>query len=170
MNTRFLLAVICWAAALLGASPGTAATIGGSTHMSAAPAAIRPAPAVTHTAPATTPARSFRDRSRVVIVDAFGFPFFPYWSPYWYGYYPYGYNPYGYYYYNPTVYRGAYRSGSVVVEVQRRLARAGYYHGAIDGVVGARTRAAIRAYERAHGLRVDGVISRQLTATMGLRE
>lgn len=134
--------------------------------MSAAPAAIWPAPAVTHTAPATTTARSFRDRSRVVIVDAFGFPFFPYW----YGYYPYGYYPYGYYYYNPPVYSGTYGTGSVVVEVQRRLARAGYYHGAIDGIVGPRTRVAIRAYERTHGLRVDGVISRQLMATMGLRE
>jgi hypothetical protein len=30
-------------------------------------------------------------------------------------------------------------------------------------------RAAIRAYERTHGMRVDGAISQPLLATMGLR-
>ena len=101
-----------------------------------------------------------------MIVDEFGFPFFgPFWYPYWYGYYPYGYYPYAYYHYNGP----AYGAGSIVIEVQRNLARAGYYHGPIDGVAGPRTRAAIRGYERAHGLRVDGMISQQLIATMGLR-
>jgi lysozyme family protein len=130
---------------------------------------MRTGPAVTHTAPATT-TTSFHHRSRVVIFDTFGYPFFPYWYPYWYGYYPYGYYPYGYYYYNRPVYGETYGAGSMVAEVQRHLAHASYYHGAIDGVVGRRTRAAIRAYERAHDLRVDGAISRQLIATMGLRE
>jgi peptidoglycan hydrolase-like protein with peptidoglycan-binding domain len=36
-------------------------------------------------------------------------------------------------------------------ELQRRLARAGYYHGAIDGILGPQTRRAIAAYERDHG-------------------
>jgi peptidoglycan hydrolase-like protein with peptidoglycan-binding domain len=31
------------------------------------------------------------------------------------------------------------------------LARAGYYHGAIDGILGPQTRRAIAAYERDHG-------------------
>jgi len=35
-------------------------------------------------------------------------------------------------------------------ELQRRLARAGYYHGSIDGVLGPQTRRAIRAYEQEH--------------------
>jgi len=39
-----------------------------------------------------------------------------------------------------------------VVEVQRRLARAGYYHGPIDGILGPQTRRAIRAYERDHNM------------------
>jgi peptidoglycan hydrolase-like protein with peptidoglycan-binding domain len=52
--------------------------------------------------------------------------------------------------------------------VQRRLARAGYYHGAIDGVIGNRTRSAIRAYEQSHGLIVDGRIDRRLLATLGI--
>ncbi|HEV3243296.1 MAG TPA: peptidoglycan-binding protein [Chthoniobacterales bacterium] len=54
-------------------------------------------------------------------------------------------------------------------KVQSRLARAGYYHGAIDGAMGPRTHYAIRAYERDHGLRTDGAISGQLLRNMGLR-
>ncbi len=99
-----------------------------------------------------------------VFIDSFGFPFFyPYPYPYWYGYYPYGYG-YGYYGYNDYGYGGASR----VVEVQRRLARAGYYHGRIDGIMGPRTRRAIRAYERDHNMPAYGVIDRQLMTTMGL--
>ena len=82
--------------------------------------------------------------------------------------YPY-YYPYGYYSYNQPVYGSAYSGGSIVVQVQSRLARAGYYRGPIDGFMGPRTRFAIRAYESAHNMRVDGAISRQLLATMGLR-
>jgi hypothetical protein len=36
-------------------------------------------------------------------------------------------------------------------ELQRRLARAGYYHGAIDGIMGPQTRSALQAYEQGHG-------------------
>src|SRR5713226_2515330 len=103
--------------------------------------------------------RRFRDR--FIFVDTFFFdPFFfgfgfPFYAPY---YYPYD---YGYYNYSPSY---GY-SASIVVEVQTRLAHAGYYHGRIDGVMGRRTRAAIRVYERTHGLRVDGVISQQLIGT-----
>jgi len=66
-------------------------------------------------------------------------------------------------------YRTAYSGASIVVQVQSRLARAGYYRGPIDGVMGPRTRFAIRAYESAHNMRVDGAISQQLLATMGFR-
>jgi peptidoglycan hydrolase-like protein with peptidoglycan-binding domain len=38
-----------------------------------------------------------------------------------------------------------------VTELQRRLARNGYYSGAIDGIMGPATRRAIRAYARDHG-------------------
>ncbi len=41
--------------------------------------------------------------------------------------------------------------GSRVAQLQSRLASAGYYHGAIDGIMGPATRRAIRAYERDHG-------------------
>ena len=55
---------------------------------------------------------------------------------------------------------------SVVAQVQRELARNGYYRGGIDGVMGSGTRNAIRAYERANGLRVDGRIDGELLRSM----
>jgi peptidoglycan hydrolase-like protein with peptidoglycan-binding domain len=42
-------------------------------------------------------------------------------------------------------------SQSRVAELQRRLSRAGYYNGSIDGVLGPATRRAIRDYEQKHG-------------------
>src|SRR6266550_4024887 len=111
----------------------------------------------------------------------YGYPYYSYGSsfgfgyPYSYGYYPYGYSgyspydySYGYYSYDRSGY-GAYANGSIVIQVQSRLARAGYYRGAIDGAMGPRTRYAIQAYERDHGLRVDGAISGSLLRNMGLR-
>jgi peptidoglycan hydrolase-like protein with peptidoglycan-binding domain len=44
--------------------------------------------------------------------------------------------------------------------LQRRLARAGYYHGAIDGIMGPATRRAIRAYERTHNPSAYGMTDR----------
>jgi hypothetical protein len=103
---------------------------------------------------------------------------YPYYGSGYYGGYPYGYNyyPYSYnnYYYGssyPYSYnRYSYRTynDSTVVRVQERLARAGYYRGPIDGVLGPRTRYAIRAYERTHGLPADGIIDHRLLRTMGL--
>ena len=110
----------------------------------------------------------------VIFIGSFGFPLWWGWGwdPWWgwgypyggYGYYGSGY-PYGYGYGDPYGYGyggnayGDYRSGagygeashSRVAELQRRLARAGYYHGSVDGVLGPQTRRAIRAYERDHG-------------------
>jgi peptidoglycan hydrolase-like protein with peptidoglycan-binding domain len=43
--------------------------------------------------------------------------------------------------------------------VQRALARRGYYAGAIDGVIGHRSRRAISHYQAEHGLRVSGNIT-----------
>jgi hypothetical protein len=105
----------------------------------------------------------------------FGYPFYGY--PY-YGY-PYGYAPYGYgypvgayYSYDPRgiyqgqVVRGAGNRLSLAAQVQQQLAAVGYYHGAIDGIVGEGTRRAIRNYERDNGLPVDGQIDDRLLAAM----
>lgn len=107
-------------------------------------------------------------RGSVVFIGDFGYPF---GYPYWYdGFYPYGYGyGYGYDNYDPAVYQAAAAyDGSLVAQVQTRLARAGLYRGAIDGVMGPETRRAIRAYQRSNGLRANGTISNSLIATMGL--
>lgn len=87
----------------------------------------------------------------------------------------YAYYPYGYPFWGSSFYFSGYRptyavrgTGSIVVDVQQELARAGYYRGAIDGVLGSATRRAIRLYESANGLPVDGRIDAELLATMGL--
>ena len=93
----------------------------------------------------------FNNFNNVVFIGDFGFPWWwgwgwgP-WSGWGWGY------PYGYYGYNyGSGYGYSDSSGSRVAELQSRLARAGYYHGAIDGIMGPATRRAIRAYERDHG-------------------
>jgi hypothetical protein len=105
-----------------------------------------------------------RHFNEFVFFGDFGDPFFyPYYYGYYpysyypYGYYPYGYYPYGYGYdpYDQPGYQGvAVGRDSSVAEIQLRLARAGYYRGSIDGVMGPRTRYAIRAYERSHNSHV----------------
>ncbi len=129
----------------------------------------------------------YRTYSNFYFGSGFGFGGFGFGSPFGYGYpygygyggYPYGYggysrfgNPYGYGYndYARPVVRGeAFRgNGFVGIRVQQRLAQEGYYRGSIDGVIGNGTRRAIRSYERAHGLRVDGEIDSRLLVTMGL--
>ena len=110
-------------------------------------------------------------------------PFYGY--PFSHGY-PYGYPGYGYpyfgasaalYYYGyhpqprPQAQARVYtpRGGdSVVAQVQRELARNGYYRGVVDGVMGNGTRNAIRSYERANGLRVDGRIDGELLRSIGI--
>ena len=100
----------------------------------------------------------FNHVNNIVFIGDFGFPWWgggwgPWWGSSW-GY-PYGY--YGGYKYGG--YGSGYgydnSSGSRVAELQSRLARAGYYHGAIDGILGPATRRAIRAYERDHGYVAD---------------
>src|SRR5437773_10362929 len=104
-----------------------------SSPMMSRPAMTRPAPRFAPNSAMTGTHRFSSDRFRrfhnnrtFIFVDSFGFPFF---YPYPY----YGYYPYAYYRYNDYGY--GYRNANTVVEVQRRLARAGYYHGAIDGIM-----------------------------------
>jgi hypothetical protein len=98
------------------------------------------------------------DDNDFIFIGSFGFPFWGWGYPYgYYGYgypygygYGYGYNGYGYGY-GQSGYGYGYGNRSRVAELQRRLARAGYYGGAIDGIMGPQTRRAIRAYQRNHG-------------------
>src|SRR2546423_15517269 len=111
--------------------------------------------------------RHYRSRSNVYFNFGFGYPYYGYG----YGYPYYGVYPYDYGYYRPrytAVYDRSFTDDATVAAVQRRLARGGYYHGPIDGVIGPGTRTAIRGFERNNGLPVDGVIDSQLLRTMGL--
>jgi murein L,D-transpeptidase YcbB/YkuD len=111
------------------------------------------------------------------IGGAYGYP----------GYYGYGYGyPYGYGYTYPSYYYGQYpgyattttyatsRYGdlayddNLVIAVQRRLARAGYYHGPIDGVAGRATRSALARWEANHGMYADGRIDRKTLRALGI--
>ena len=52
--------------------------------------------------------------------------------------------------------------GCDVLVMQTLLREAGFYTGAMDGIYGARTQSAVRLYQRARGMRVDGYIDRRL--------
>lgn len=94
----------------------------------------------------------------------------PYYYSSWPFYsYPYWGTSFSYYYRGtPVYYAQPAADGSLIVAVQQVLARAGYYRGAIDGIIGPRTIRAIRAFERSRGLPVDGRIDSALLARMGL--
>jgi putative peptidoglycan binding protein len=86
----------------------------------------------------------------------YGSGYYGYGSGYGNGYY--GNSSYGNGYYGNNVYRSSYYSGyrsngsrSGVARLQRQLARAGYYRGPIDGIMGSRTHYALRAYQHDHG-------------------
>jgi len=124
--------------------------------------------------------RHHHGHNDVVFIGDFGFPWWWGWGSYYPWGYPYGYYGYGDGYGYGGGYGGGYGYGgygyggygdggygynygqrqprydgsgtrSRVAELQRRLARAGYYNGSVDGVMGPQTRRAIRAYERDHG-------------------
>jgi len=107
---------------------------------------------------------------------------YPGYYGYGYGYpYSYGDNTYPSYYYGqyPTAYTTTTRyatSGygdlayddNLVMAVQRRLARAGYYHGPIDGIAGRATRSAIARWEANHGMYADGRIDHRTLRALGI--
>jgi len=59
----------------------------------------------------------------------------------------------------PTLRQGS--RGSAVTDLQRRLAAAGFSAGAADGIFGSLTDAAVRSFQRARGLGVDGIVGPQ---------
>jgi hypothetical protein len=59
--------------------------------------------------------------------------------------------------------------GSDVLQLQERLQALGYYAGPLDGKYGARAVAAVVAFQKAHGLRADGVVDYRTAEALGLR-
>ena len=92
--------------------------------------------------------------------------------------YPYGYNDYPYdsYDYNtqdPYSYYSGYaapaQSGNgVVSSVQSQLAKLGYYRGAVDGVAGDETQAALARYQQDNDLSVTGTVTAATLQSLGL--
>jgi len=122
-----------------------------------------------------------------VFTDGFWWGLYP-WDYYPYGAYgsypsdyygdPYGYNdsPYDSYDYNtqdPYSYYSGYaapaQSGDAVVSsVQSQLAKLGYYRGAVDGVAGDETQAAIGRYQEDNDLSVTGTVTAATLQSLGL--
>ena len=59
-------------------------------------------------------------------------------------------------------------SGSVVTQIQTKLKNWGYYAGDTDGVFGSKTEAAIRKFQQANGLTVDGQAGPRTLAALGV--
>jgi Putative peptidoglycan binding domain len=112
---------------------------------------------------------------------AFDFPAFGFW-PWWgwggWGYpydYGYPYNPYYPYYDDQSGYDSPYGSqygpqywNNLAMSVQFKLARQGYYHGQVDGILGSGSLQAIRRFQSDHGLAVTGRIDPKLLKALGI--
>jgi len=98
----------------------------------------------------------------------FGGGYYYWWDGWWYP--AYGYSPYynNYIYSEPIYGYNNLAPGQVVANVQIQLRDQGYYPGAIDGIMGVQTRAALAAYQRDHGLIVTEAIDQPTLVTLGL--
>ena len=61
-------------------------------------------------------------------------------------------------------------TGGEVKEVQRRLKQWGYYNGAVDGVYGPQTVAAVKAFQKKNGLKADGIAGKSTYEALGMNE
>lgn len=59
-------------------------------------------------------------------------------------------------------------SGEEVRQIQTRLKEWGYYKGNVDGIYGSRTQQAVRDFQRANGLTVDGIAGDRTLAAIGI--
>ncbi|MBP5404449.1 MAG: spore cortex-lytic enzyme [Clostridia bacterium] len=58
--------------------------------------------------------------------------------------------------------------GALVKTAQTKLKNWGYYSGAVDGIYGPKTVAAVKYFQRVNGLTQDGIIGAKTAAAMGL--
>lgn len=52
--------------------------------------------------------------------------------------------------------------------IQTKLKRWGYYNGAVDGIYGSQTRAAVRYFQQKNGLAVDGIVGPKTAVALGM--
>lgn len=58
--------------------------------------------------------------------------------------------------------------GQVVIQIQTRLKKWGYYKGPVDGAYGYQTYTAVKYFQRKHGLYPDGVAGTKTLAALGI--
>ncbi|MFA4888897.1 MAG: peptidoglycan-binding domain-containing protein [Candidatus Omnitrophota bacterium] len=51
-------------------------------------------------------------------------------------------------------------------QIQRALKKAGFYNGEIDGKIGAKTKESIIKFQKAHGLKADGIVGKRTSAEL----
>ena len=68
----------------------------------------------------------------------------------------------------PSLQRG-FKGSEAVRAVQKRLKELGYYNGSADGDFGPATEAAVKAFQKANGLKADGKVGKQTLAKMNAK-
>lgn len=59
-------------------------------------------------------------------------------------------------------------SGSEVRKIQEKLKRWGYYSGRVDGIYGSGTESAVKKFQKANGLKADGIAGKATLNAMGI--
>lgn len=59
--------------------------------------------------------------------------------------------------------------GNEVKQIQTKLKRWGYYNGSVDGIFGSQTLQAVKSFQKANGLSVDGIAGPKTLAAMGIQ-
>ena len=59
-------------------------------------------------------------------------------------------------------------TGATVKTIQTKLKRWGYYTGSVDGIFGAKTKAAVQYFQRKNGLTADGIVGSATAKAMGI--
>ena len=117
----------------------------------------------------------FHNNRVFVFIDGFWWGLYP--SDYYpydtsdyypYDYYNYDYYPYGYDDQSAYGDSDQYGNNVTVSAVQSELAKLGYYRGAIDGVEGDETQAALARYQQDHDLSVTGTLTAATLQSLGL--
>ncbi len=59
-------------------------------------------------------------------------------------------------------------TGNEVKQIQQRLKDWGYYKGSVDGIYGSKTQQAVKYFQKANGLKVDGIAGEKTLAAIGI--
>jgi N-acetylmuramoyl-L-alanine amidase len=70
-----------------------------------------------------------------------------------------------------SAYAAVYQQGSrgnTVKTIQKKLKNWGYYTGAVDGIFGAKTKEAVKYFQRKNNLKVDGIVGANTLKALGI--